>query len=109
MKRLLLVFALLLLLSASAVAADPEFTLVIKDHRFEPAELTVPAGQKVKLIVENQRRHARRVRKQSPQARKGHCRQVVGDDLHRAAQRRAATPSSANTTKRPRKGVIVAK
>lgn len=31
-----------------------EFRLVIKDHKFEPAELTVPAGVKVKLIVDNQ-------------------------------------------------------
>jgi plastocyanin len=43
-----------LALSATAVAADPqEFTLTIKDHKFEPAELTVPAGQKVKLKVVN--------------------------------------------------------
>jgi plastocyanin len=31
-----------------------EFRLVIKDHRFEPAELQVPAGKKLKLVVENQ-------------------------------------------------------
>jgi len=36
-----------------AFAADPEFTLVIKEHRFEPAELVVPAGQKIRLVVEN--------------------------------------------------------
>lgn len=43
-----------LALSFAAVAADPpEFTLTIKDHKFEPAELTVPAGQKVKLKVVN--------------------------------------------------------
>jgi plastocyanin len=39
--------------TAPALAADPEFTLVIKDHRFDPSEITVPAGQKVKLIVQN--------------------------------------------------------
>jgi len=40
--------------AVAAVAADPpEFTLTIKDHKFEPAELTVPAGQKVKLKVVN--------------------------------------------------------
>lgn len=38
----------------SAVAAEPEFTLVIRDHRFEPAELKVPAGQRIKLTVHNQ-------------------------------------------------------
>ena len=37
-----------------AFAADPEFTLVIKDHKFSPAELKVPANIKVKLIVDNQ-------------------------------------------------------
>ena len=43
MKRLLY---LCVLLTATAFAADPEFTLVIKDHRFEPSELTVPSGKK---------------------------------------------------------------
>ena len=37
-----------------AMAADTEVTLVIKDHHFVPSEVRVPAGQKVKLIVENQ-------------------------------------------------------
>lgn len=41
-----------------AVAADAEVTLVIKDHRFEPNELKVPAGQRVKLVVHNQDRTA---------------------------------------------------
>jgi hypothetical protein len=35
-------------------AADGEASLVIKNHRFEPAELRVPAGQRVKLSVHNQ-------------------------------------------------------
>ena len=35
-------------------AADVEYSLVIKDHRFVPSELNVPAGQKIKLIVDNQ-------------------------------------------------------
>lgn len=39
---------------SSAGAAEPEFALVIRNHRFEPAELKVPAGQKVKLIIDNQ-------------------------------------------------------
>ena len=41
-------------IATSARAEDPEFSLVIRSHRFEPAELRVPAGKKVKLIVENQ-------------------------------------------------------
>jgi len=38
----------------TAAAADPEALLVIRNHRFEPAELKVPAGQRVKLVVHNQ-------------------------------------------------------
>ncbi|TMG96797.1 MAG: cupredoxin domain-containing protein [Betaproteobacteria bacterium] len=42
------------LLAVSAAGADdPAFRLTIRDHRFEPAELVVPAGQKIKLEVEN--------------------------------------------------------
>jgi len=37
-----------------AAAADPEVALTIREHRFEPAELRVPAGQKIKLVVHNQ-------------------------------------------------------
>ena len=55
MKKLLALIPVLVpLICLSAWAADPEFILVIKDHRFEPAELRVPASQKVKLIVHNQ-------------------------------------------------------
>ncbi len=38
----------------AARAADLEVTLVIKGHRFEPAELKVPAGQRVRLLIHNQ-------------------------------------------------------
>jgi len=48
-------FALLgLLVAFSAAAAPPEVTLVIKNHRFEPAEIKVKAGEKIKLVVHNQ-------------------------------------------------------
>ncbi|MEO7760881.1 MAG: cupredoxin domain-containing protein [Casimicrobiaceae bacterium] len=43
-----------LAVSGSARAADPEVALVIKDHKFEPSEVKVPAGKKIKLIVDNQ-------------------------------------------------------
>jgi hypothetical protein len=44
-----------LMLAASIVwAADYDAKLVIRDHKFEPVELTVPAGQKIKLLVDNQ-------------------------------------------------------
>ena len=42
------------LLVTGAYAAEAELLLVIKNHRFEPVELKVPAGQRVKLIVHNQ-------------------------------------------------------
>jgi hypothetical protein len=42
-------------LSPAAVANEvPEIRLVIRDHRFEPAELVVPAATKFKLLVDNQ-------------------------------------------------------
>ncbi len=53
--RSLSCFALLAAALAAPIhAADPEVVLVIKNHRFEPAELKVPAGQRVKLLVHNQ-------------------------------------------------------
>ncbi|HLG87917.1 MAG TPA: cupredoxin domain-containing protein [Alphaproteobacteria bacterium] len=33
--------------------AEGDFTLTIKDHRYAPEELTIPANTKVKLIVKN--------------------------------------------------------
>lgn len=55
--KLLSRFSLVLMafsLPLAAVAAEPEALLVIKGNRFEPAELRVPAGQRVKLVVHNQ-------------------------------------------------------
>ena len=43
-----------LAISAVAYAAEPEVVLVIKNHRFEPSEVKVSAGQRIKLIVHNQ-------------------------------------------------------
>lgn len=47
-------FFLLAFVPALALAQPPELKLIIKDHRFSPAELKVPANTKVKLLVENQ-------------------------------------------------------
>ncbi|HEX6833948.1 MAG TPA: cupredoxin domain-containing protein [Rudaea sp.] len=50
-----LAFSLLLFsLAGPAMAQTGEVRLVIRDHKFDPAELTVPAGQKVKIVIENQ-------------------------------------------------------
>lgn len=45
-----------LIATTGAVTAQEklEFTLIIKNHRFEPAEVVVPAGKKVTLLVHNQ-------------------------------------------------------
>jgi plastocyanin len=48
---LVAVFALVPLL---ALAGEPEFTITLRDHKFDPSEVRVPAGQKVKLVVDNQ-------------------------------------------------------
>ena len=40
-------------LASIAHAQDFEAKLAIRDHKFEPAELAVPAGAKVKLSIEN--------------------------------------------------------
>lgn len=48
-----LALALGMLTGAAARAETPEFTIVIESHRFIPAELKVPAGQKIRLVVEN--------------------------------------------------------
>lgn len=46
-------YLILLLLPLTVFAADADYTLVIKEHRFEPVELSIPAGKKVKLRIEN--------------------------------------------------------
>lgn len=51
----LLLLVLLALVSCVAAAADmPELTLRIKDHKFIPAQLVVPANVKFKLLVVNE-------------------------------------------------------
>ena len=53
-RSLVFAFLSVSVLASSAIAAEPEVLLVIKNHKFEPAELKVPAGQRVKLVVHNQ-------------------------------------------------------
>lgn len=55
-KRLTILLALVNLagLPAACFAGDEIYKLVIKDHRFSPAELSIPSGKKVKIFVENQ-------------------------------------------------------
>ena len=37
----------------TTMAADGQYALTIQDHRFQPAELVIPAGTKIRLAVEN--------------------------------------------------------
>jgi len=47
--------ALCLALAPLAWAADDAtFELTIKDHKFTPSEIVVPAGQKIRLVVKNE-------------------------------------------------------
>ncbi len=46
--------AIALIFTATATAAQAEdYVIIIKDHKFSPAELIIPADQKVKVIVKN--------------------------------------------------------
>lgn len=38
----------------TALAETEEYIIIIKDHRFIPAQVTIPANTKVKLIIKNQ-------------------------------------------------------
>jgi hypothetical protein len=56
MKNAFLVAApMLLALVGTAVASDlPEYTLVVRNHVYQPSELKVPADTKFKIIVRNE-------------------------------------------------------
>ena len=54
MIRCVMTSLVLILANGVNVAAqEPTYTLVIKDHRFQPTEIEIPAGQKIALIVKN--------------------------------------------------------
>ena len=53
MKRRAMMWFAASLLAMPAFSAEREFTIVIQDHRFQPAELVAPAGERIKLVVEN--------------------------------------------------------
>lgn len=52
-RNVLAVVSFLLATGAGAAEALPSFTLTLKDHKFEPSTITVPAGTKVSLIIKN--------------------------------------------------------
>lgn len=54
LSRMAIAALLCLSTQAGAQSAPDELTLTIKDHRFSPAELTVPAGKQFRIVVDNQ-------------------------------------------------------
>jgi plastocyanin len=52
-KVLLSSMSIVAVLAFSAHAGET-FEIIIKDHKFSPAEITVPANQQVSLVVKNQ-------------------------------------------------------
>lgn len=54
MKKHILLAVILAAVSSPALAEAPVFEITIKDHKFSPATVEVPAKQKVKLVIKNQ-------------------------------------------------------
>ena len=52
--RGLVCLALLFAAGAAGAAGEPAFALTLRDHRFTPAEIRIPANVKVKLVIDNQ-------------------------------------------------------
>jgi plastocyanin len=55
MRRTLAVFGIVALVTTGAASAQADdYVLTIKDHRFTPAEIKVPANQRVTITVVNE-------------------------------------------------------
>jgi len=52
-RCLTLLLLMLPLAAAPAAAAESEYTLVLEGHRYSPGELVVPAGVRLRLVLEN--------------------------------------------------------
>jgi hypothetical protein len=46
--------ALIFAIATPAAAQEPTYTLVVKDHKFQPTEIEIPTGKKIALIVKNE-------------------------------------------------------
>ena len=51
-----LIAGLLIICAAPVLAQQPPITITVKDHQFVPAEVAVPAGVKVELIIRNEQK-----------------------------------------------------
>jgi hypothetical protein len=49
----LLLFLATAMLTQVALGEEAEFAITLHNHKFEPAELNVPVGVRVKLVIEN--------------------------------------------------------
>ncbi len=47
-------FLLIALLQPLGALAEDYVVIIIKNHKFQPAETTIPAGKKMELIIDNQ-------------------------------------------------------
>ena len=54
MKKHLLLAVIFAAISTPVLAETPAFDIIIKDHKFNPATVEIPAKQKVKLVIKNQ-------------------------------------------------------
>jgi len=46
--------ALIFTIATPVIAQEATYTLVVKDHKFQPTEIEIPAGTKIALIVKNE-------------------------------------------------------
>ncbi|HXZ49525.1 MAG TPA: cupredoxin domain-containing protein [Usitatibacter sp.] len=53
MSRLVALFLLAFAPLVASAAGEPEFKLAIEGHRFTPDRIEVPAGKKVKFLIDN--------------------------------------------------------
>jgi hypothetical protein len=56
MARHVLFLLALIAIPAAVAAQDAAYTLIVKDHRFQPTEIEIPADTKIVLIVKNEDR-----------------------------------------------------
>lgn len=50
----LLIIIVLVFCLAPSLFAEADFSIVIKNHQFEPSKLEIPANKKVKIMIDNQ-------------------------------------------------------
>jgi hypothetical protein len=54
MRRFTFAALLFAFFSVPGIAADPQVTISIKDHKFDPGDVPIPAGVKVELVIKNE-------------------------------------------------------